>query len=93
MSLLQFFNRRNSAPVARERLQLLLAHERKSASNSDLIAVIQKEVLDAISKHIAIDPDKVEIKMHTREEMSLLEIDIEIETTTVSERTQRVARR
>ena len=30
MSLLSFFARRSSAPVARERLQILLAHERAS---------------------------------------------------------------
>jgi len=34
----------------------------------------------AISKHLQIDPDKVDVKMHRREAMSLLEIDIEIET-------------
>jgi cell division topological specificity factor len=80
MNLLKIFGRRGSAPVARERLQILLAHERNGGCNSDLIAVLHKEVLKAISKHVHIDPDKVDVKMHRREAMSLLEIDIEIET-------------
>jgi cell division topological specificity factor len=80
MNLLKIFARRASAPVARERLQILLAHERRGACNSDLIAILHKEVLEAISKHIRVDPDKVDVKMHRREAMSLLEIDIEIET-------------
>jgi len=79
MNLLRIFSRGTSAPVARERLQILLAHERRSSCNADLIAVLHKEVLDAISKHVAIDPDKVEVKVHRREAVSLLEIDIEIE--------------
>lgn len=79
MSLFGIFGRRTSAPVARERLQILLAHERKSACNSALIAILHKEVLAAISKHIAVDPDKVAVRMHRRETVSVLEIDVEIE--------------
>jgi cell division topological specificity factor len=80
MSLFGMFNRRGSAPIARERLQILLTHERKSICNSNLIAVLHKEVLEAISKHIPIDPDKVDVKIHRRELVSLLEIDIEIDS-------------
>ena len=80
MNLLRLFGRRRSASVARERLQILLAHERNANSGTDLTAVLHKEVLQAISKHLTIDPDKVEVKIHRREAVSLLEIDIEIET-------------
>jgi cell division topological specificity factor len=79
MSLFGFLGRRATAPVARERLQILLAHERKSASRSDLIAILHKEVLNAVSKHIAVDPDKVDVSMHRRDMISVLEIDIAIE--------------
>lgn len=79
MSLLRFFGRRRSASVARERLQILLAHERNNNCGSDLISVLHKEVLQAISKHLTVDPDKVEVKIHRREAVSLLEIDIEID--------------
>lgn len=79
MNLFGLFSRqRASAPVARERLQILLAHERKSTRDSDLVAALHKDVIAAISKHIEIDPDKVQVKMQRRDEMSLLEIDIEI---------------
>jgi len=81
MNIFGLFGRRGAtAPVARERLQILLAHERKSARDSDLIAVLHKEVLIAISKHINVDPEKVMVKMHRKEDMSLLEIDIEIDS-------------
>jgi cell division topological specificity factor len=79
MNLLGFLGRRATAPVARERLQILLAHERKSACNSDLIAILHKEVLNAVSKYISIDPDKVDVSMHRRDLISMLEIDIAIE--------------
>lgn len=80
MNIFGLFGRRGAtAPVARERLQILLTHERASSRDSNLIAVLHKEVLAAISKHISVDPEKVMVKMHRKEDMSLLEIDIEIE--------------
>ena len=80
MSLFSLFRGQTTAPVARERLQILLAHERNSSCNSDLIAVLHKEILSAISKHISIDPDKVEVKMQRHEHVHVLEIDLEIKT-------------
>jgi cell division topological specificity factor len=80
MNIFSLFGRKTSAPVARERLQILLSHERTTNCNADLIALLQKEVLDALAKHIEVDPDKVQIKMERREDVSLLEIDVEIPT-------------
>ena len=80
MSLFGLFKRQTSAPVARERLQVLLAHERNSSCNSDLIAVLHEEILSVISKHISVNPDKVEVKMQRHEQMAVLDIDLEIET-------------
>jgi cell division topological specificity factor len=86
MNLLRIFGRRTSAPVARERLQILLAHERRSSCSSDLISILHKEVLEAVSKHIAIDPDQVEVTIHRRETVSVLEIDIAIEPDAANDR-------
>ncbi|MBV9656307.1 MAG: cell division topological specificity factor MinE [Acetobacteraceae bacterium] len=77
MSLLTFF-RKSSAPVARERLQVLLAHERLITGKSDLIATLQEEILAVIAKHVAVDRDKVQIKLDRGATVSMLEIDIEV---------------
>jgi cell division topological specificity factor len=73
-----FFKRSDSAPVARERLQILLAHERSPLGRSDLIAALKEEILAAISRHVALDPDKVQVKMDRGDVVSMLEIDVEI---------------
>jgi cell division topological specificity factor len=80
MNIFSLFGRKSTAPVARERLQILLSHERTTNCNADLIALLQKEVLAALAKHIDVDPSKVQIKMERREDVSLLEIDVEIPT-------------
>ena len=79
MSILNFFSRnRSSAPVAKDRLQLLLAHERVLSGRPDLAAVLQKEILAVIAKHIPIDQDKVIVKLDRGSKISTLEIDIEM---------------
>jgi cell division topological specificity factor len=78
MSILNFFTRGRSAPVARDRLQILLAHERALSGRADLAAILQKEILEVIARHIPIDRDKVVVKLDRGEQVSTLEIDIEM---------------
>ncbi|MBA4799077.1 MULTISPECIES: cell division topological specificity factor MinE [Rhizobium] len=77
MSIFSLFRKQRSAPMARERLQVLLAHERASLE-SDLVAVLREEILAVIAKHVEFDRDKVQIKMDRDEDVSILEIDVEI---------------
>ena len=80
------FLRRRGAPasVARERLQLLLAHERSSQSRFDLIAVLRDEILRVIAKHVRTGRDSVHVKMDRRDSITVLEIDVEIATPSAS---------
>lgn len=77
MSIFSLFRKQKSAPLARERLQVLLAHERASSS-SDLVAILREEILGVIAKHVQIDNDRVHVKMDRDEHVSILEIDVEI---------------
>jgi cell division topological specificity factor len=79
MSIFNLFSRpRSSAPTARERLQVLLSHERSSAGQSDLVAILREEILAVISKHVQLDPEQVQIKLDRTSNVSILEIDVEI---------------
>ena len=68
--LLSFFKKRPSAPVAYNRLQILLSHERASIENSadhlglsaTLLEQLQREILEVVKRHIAIEQDKIHIK-------------------------------
>jgi cell division topological specificity factor len=77
MSVFSLF-RRGTAPVARERLQILLAHERSSRGQPDLLGLLREEILAVIGRHVAFEPDKVQIRMDRGKSMSTLEVDIEI---------------
>jgi len=77
MNLFSWFGR-GSAPIARERLQILLAHERNERDHPDLLGVLREEILALISRHVSFDPDKVQIKMDRGKSVSTLAVDIEI---------------
>lgn len=78
MNLLKFFSRPPSAPLARDRLKVLLAHERALDGRVDLAAVLQQEILAVIARHFPIDRDKVTVKLDRGQQVSTLEIDIEM---------------
>ena len=77
MSILDLFKRRTSAPVARERLQLLLAYERQSRGQPDLVSILREEIMAVIAKHVQIDQDYLQVSMDRGATMSTLEIDIQ----------------
>ena len=78
MSLFGFLSKKTTAPVARERLQILLAHERAVGGDSDLAAVLREEILKVIARHMPLDRDKVQVKLDRDGTVSTLEIDIEL---------------
>jgi cell division topological specificity factor len=81
MKLIDFFKRpRETAPVARERLQILLAHERAVAGKSDLIAILREEILGVIAKHFPVEQEGIKVKMERGEAVSTLEVEVEIPT-------------
>jgi len=77
MSLFEMFKRRGSAPVARERLQVLLAYERNNRDQPDLVAVLREEIMAVIAKHVKVDQDDVKVTMERGKTTSTLEIDIQ----------------
>jgi cell division topological specificity factor len=78
MSLFDIFKRRGSAPVARERLQVLLAYERTNSRQPDLVAVLREEIMAVIARHVSVSQDDVHISMDRGDTTSTLEIDIHI---------------
>lgn len=73
-----FGGRTASAPVARERLQILLSHERGLRGQPDLLGLLRAEILAVVSRHVILDPEKVIVKMDRGNHVSMLEIDIEV---------------
>ena len=83
MSIFRLFSNRPTpapatAPIARERLQILLAHERGLHGQPELLMLLREEILSVVSRHVALDPEKVMVRMERGRNVSTLEVDIEL---------------
>jgi cell division topological specificity factor len=76
---LLFPPRSESAAIARERLKIVLAHERVNRDGPDFLPALQQELLDVVSRYIEIRPDMIRINLDKSGETSLLEINVEID--------------
>jgi len=83
MNLLAALTRHRSASVANERLKILLTHERYFSGQPDLLPILQSEIVKVVTKHVSIDPDKVQISLDRGDTASMLEINIEVPTESV----------
>src|SRR5438270_11807174 len=81
---LLFPERRTSAVIARERLKIVLAHERASRDAPDFLPVLQKELLDVIGRYVEIRGDMVRVNLGKSGDTSLLEINVELDGAIVS---------
>jgi len=78
MRLFRFLKPVSSAPVARERLQILLEYERRMVSQSSLITTLKEEILAVVSRHVSIDPEKIHVSVDRGDGFSTLAVDIQI---------------
>jgi cell division topological specificity factor len=78
MNIFGFIKRRSTAPVARERLQILLEYERRLVGQSDLIAVLRDEIVAVVERHVVVDRDKVQVRVDRGVAVSILGVDVEI---------------
>lgn len=80
MSLFSLFGRapRSSADAAKERLQILLAHERAGLAGADFLPKLQQEIIQVIRKYVEVDDQRVQVKLDREQNLSVLEVNIEL---------------
>ena len=81
MSFLDFFlgEKKKTASVAKERLQIILAHERGTRSvEPDFLPALQKDLLEVISKYIKIAAKDIKVHLERDASMEVLEVKIEL---------------
>ena len=78
MGLLDYFrsSRQSSAAVAKERLQILVAHERSERTKPDYLVALQRDLLEVIRKYVNVDPDAITVNMEQDEKREVLELNI-----------------
>jgi cell division topological specificity factor len=70
----------SSATVARERLQLVLAHERLGRGSPDFLPALQRDLLAAVRKYVDAKDDMIEVRLGRSGTASVIEINVELPT-------------
>lgn len=79
MSLLSllFGNKQKTASIAKERLQLIIAHERNDkGSKPDFMPDLQRELIAVISKYVSVNPDDIKVSLEKQGNYEVLEVNI-----------------
>ena len=79
MSLLDYFRsnkKQNTAQLAKERLQIIVAHERSSRGGPDYLPQLKQDLLDVIRKYVQISPEQVTVQLDKKDDLSVLELNI-----------------
>ncbi|HEV2303099.1 MAG TPA: cell division topological specificity factor MinE [Stellaceae bacterium] len=74
-----FRERRSSATVAKERLQIILSHERAGRDAPEFLPALQRDLLDVVGRYVEIRDDTIRVNLGKSGETSLLEINVEID--------------
>ena len=79
MSIIDFFRSRkkpSTASIAKERLQIIVAHERGRTDEPDYLPDLQKDLVEVIRKYVQIDNDQVQVALDNQGDCSILELNI-----------------
>ncbi|AKH38016.1 MULTISPECIES: cell division topological specificity factor MinE [Nitrosomonas] len=78
MSLLDYFrsSKPKTATVAKERLQILVAHERYYRNKPSYLPQLQEELLAVIRKYVKVEQDAISVKFEQDENQETLELNI-----------------
>jgi cell division topological specificity factor len=68
-----------TAGVAKERLQIILAHERGARRGGpDYLPALQRELIAVISKYVQIRPEDIQVKLEHQDDIDVLAVKIEL---------------
>ena len=79
MALLDYFKSKkkpDSASIARERLQILVAHDRVGRNAPSYLPQLQRDILKVLRKYVAVEPDAVNVNVEHDEHHEILELNI-----------------
>ena len=68
----------NSAAIAKERLQIIVAHERIQRSGHDFLPAMQQDILNVVRKYISANEETINVKLDQQDNFSILEVNVQL---------------
>ncbi|MDY0071119.1 MAG: cell division topological specificity factor MinE [Thauera sp.] len=72
-----FGEKKKTAQIAKNRLSLLIAHERSAgAPTFDFLPALQRELIEVISKYVSVNQNDIKVQLDKQDNMDVLEVNI-----------------
>jgi len=80
MNFFELFRKKrpSSASIAKERLQIIVSHERRRPSTPDFLPSLQKDILEVVRKYIHINENQIKLSVDRKGECEVLELNISL---------------
>ncbi|MDY0292786.1 MAG: cell division topological specificity factor MinE [Desulfuromonadaceae bacterium] len=80
MRFLDFFrsSKQGTASIAKERLQIIVAHERRKTDTPDFLPMLQQDILTVVRKYIHISEDQIKLSLDSSGDVEVLELNISL---------------
>ena len=79
MAILDYFRtkKKKTASLAKDRLQIIVAHQRNGRSEADYLPQLKEDILKVISKYVDIDPSQIKVQLDTNDDdCPILELNV-----------------
>ncbi|MBU2704661.1 cell division topological specificity factor MinE [Zooshikella marina] len=70
-----------SASMAKERLQIIVAHERATRDGPDYLPALQRDILEVVRRYISINPEDVAVNFDSLDDYAILELNVTLPET------------
>lgn len=72
-----FGEKKKTAEIAKNRLSLLIAHERSDGvPKADFLPALQRELIEVISKYVSVNSDDIKVHLDKQDNYEVLEVNI-----------------
>ncbi len=77
MSIFKYLRKRkDTASIAKDRLQIIISHERTKRNSPDYLPKLQEEILEVIAKYVKVDKKQVKVQIDKIGENAVLELNV-----------------
>ncbi|ANO35638.1 cell division topological specificity factor MinE (plasmid) [Vibrio breoganii] len=81
MKLLKLFRKEknDTASLAKERLQIVVAEHRCGHSKASHIPQLKRDILEVLSRYFTVDEDMVDVNFeHDKDQLAVLELNVKL---------------
>jgi len=76
------FKRKTSASIAKERLQIIVSHERRRPSTPDFLPQLQQDILGVVRKYVQVSENQIKLSLDRKGDSEILELNISFSSDT-----------